>query len=507
MTSPSTSRHRHQHQVAPGATASHLQRAAWALCAGLAPLCLPAGTRAQQPVEAGPATAATAFAIPSRSAPEPSPPPGGQETLHGEALQLIAGRQHLLQAGVVPGRIAVGDPNVLDVKVLRSTSGGPSAAPELLLTPKAQGSTTLMVWPGKGGPPQTWQIQVRGQHLALERRLASVPEHAQVLAALRQNAPAQTLLLDRSQIDVKSNTVQVDVQVVEFKKTAMKRAGVNFYSGGPNNQGFNFGVFSPGVVGGVATTTGTGSGTGTGTGTNTVSAASPVASALSLVMNFGRAFSGAGITTQLSILEGNGLARVLAKPTLLAHTGQSASFLAGGELPIPVPSRDGNVAIQYKEFGIKLQLTPTILSDERIALKVSPEASDLDFGSGVTISGVSVPGVRTRRADTMVELADGESFIIGGLVSRNTTSNVSKVPLLGDLPVLGTFFKNLNYSQEETELVIIVTPRLVHPLPATADLDSLLPGARSEQRNASQVWGPFIAGGMSPNSALPGFSY
>ena len=159
MTSPSTSRHRHQHQVAPGATASHLQRAAWALCAGLAPLCLPAGTRAQQPVEAGPATAATAFAIPSRSAPEPSPPPGGQETLHGEALQLIAGRQHLLQAGVVPGRIAVGDPNVLDVKVLRSTSGGPSAAPELLLTPKAQGSTTLMVWPGKGGPPQTWQIQ------------------------------------------------------------------------------------------------------------------------------------------------------------------------------------------------------------------------------------------------------------------------------------------------------------------------------------------------------------
>ena len=107
----------------------------------------------------------------------------------------------------------------------------------------------------------------------------------------------------------------------------------------------------------------------------------------------------------------------------------------------------------------------------------------------------------------MVELANGESFIIGGLVSRSTSSSVNKVPLLGDLPILGTFFKNLSYSQDETELVIVVTPHLVHPLPASTNLDSLMPGTQSEQRNASQVWGPFIAGGMSPNSALPGFSY
>ena len=493
------------------AGATPLQRAVWTLCGSMALLALP-------PAVSAPADTAAVQGMHN---------PGAGDMPSGDSLQLVAGRQHLMPLASIPGRIAVGDPNVLDVKLLRATpgsgasagSGSGSGGTELLLTPKAQGSTTLVVWPQKGGAPQRWEVQVRGQHLLLEKRLTSVPEHAQAVAELRQYAPAQTLLVDNAQIDVKSNTVQVDVQVVEFKKSAMKRIGVNIYSGGRNNQGFSFGSFSPGVVGSISTNTnGTGTGTGTGntgsggtggTGSGGVSnnTSSAIASAMSLVMTFGKAFSGAGIVTQLSILEGNGMARVLARPTLLAQTGQNASFLAGGELPIPVPARDGNIAIQYKEFGIKLQLTPTILSDDRIALKVSPEASDLDFNSGVTISGVTVPAIRTRRADTSVELADGESFVIGGLVSRATTSNVSKVPVLGDLPILGTFFKNLNYTQEESELVIIVTPRLVHPLPASTNLEALLPGAQSEQRNAGKVWLPYLAGGMSTQTAVPGFSY
>lgn len=484
---PSPTNAGHASQPRPGSAAScGLRRAAWALCGSAALLAVaPAAAAPQEP-------SAT--------------PPALGDTAQAQALQLVAGRQQLLQPAFVPGRIAVGDPNVLDVKVLRATPGASSDAAELLLTPKAQGSTTLVVWPQRNGLPQSWQIQVRGAHLLLERRLASVPEHAQALAELRQNAPAQTLLVDNSQVDVRSNTVQVDVQVVEFKKTALRQVGINLFSGGRNNQGFSFGSFSPGVSSSINSSTTTG-GTSGNSSSNATSSSAAIASAMSLVLGFGRAFSGAGISAQLSILEGNGLVRVLARPTLLAQTGQNASFLAGGELPVPVPSRDGNVAIHYKEFGIKLQLTPTILSDQRIALKVSPEASDLDFNSGVTISGVAVPAIRTRRADTSVELADGESFVIGGLVSRTTSSNVSKVPLLGDLPVLGAFFKNLNYSQEETELVIIVTPRLVHPIPAHTDLEALLPGVHSEQRNAARVWGPFIAGGLSRNTAAPGFSY
>ena len=442
-----------------------------------------------------PALAQSAAAQPAAQSASPAAP----ESM----LQLVVGRQHRLQPATALGRIAVGDPNVLDVKVLRSTSADSATPVELLLTPKAPGTTTLAIWPQKHGLPQSWQVTVKGQQLRLERQLHSLPEHAQALAELRQSAPPQTPLLDRSTVATSSNTVQVDVQVVEFKKSAMRRAGINLASGGPNSHGFSFGLYSPGSGIGSTSKPSTGGSDGNN-GSNTSSA---ISSAMNLVMNFGKAFSGSGLNAQLGFLEGNGLARVLAKPTLVAHTGQSASFLAGGEIPIPVPSRDGNVAIRYKEFGIKLQLTPTVLSDERIALKVAPEASDLDFNSGVTISGVSVPGVRTRRADTMVELGNGESFVIGGLVSRHTSSYVNQIPLLGELPVLGAFFKNLNYSQEETELVIVVTPHLVQPLPTTADLQELLPGTRSEQRNATQVWGPFLTGAVQRNSALPGFSY
>jgi len=418
-------------------------------------------------------------------------------------LELTVGQQHQLREGAPVARIAVGDPNVLDVKVLRdlSTAGaraaGTARSAQLLLTPRAPGRTTLVVW-SADGTALTREVQVAQPRLLLERRLGSVQQHAQALAELRSTAPKDAVVVDRSEIEVSSNTVQVDVQVVEFKKSALRRAGVNIASGGQNSHGFQFGVYTPGSGG---STGGGASGPGTDNGSTAI------ASAMNLVLGFGKAFSGRGITAQLGFLEGNGLARVLAKPTLVAHTGQSASFLAGGEIPIPVPGRDGNVAIEYKEFGVKLQLTPTILSSQRIALKVAPEASDLDYSQGVTISGVSVPAVRTRRADTMVELADGESFIIGGLVNRSTISSVNKVPLLGDLPVLGAFFKNLNYSQEETELVIIVTPRLVQPLPANTDLEALLPGARSELRNAAQVWAPYVVGAPYSNSALPGFSY
>lgn len=432
-----------------------------------------------------------------------------------QPLALVQGQQQLFKPGIAIARIAIGDPAVLDVQVLGEfpqtgkPAAGKAAAPhparpaELLLTPKAAGSTTLMVWPSQG-EPQTWSVVVSGPRLLLERRLQSLPEHARASAELAATAPKGTPLTDRAQVDVRSNTVQVDVQVVEFKKSAMRRAGVQLNSGGANDHGFQFGVYTPGSNGSSSGSSSGSSGNGSGTDGGT----SAIASAMNLVLGFGRAFSGRGITAQLGFLEGNGLARVLAKPTLVAHSGQTASFLAGGEIPIPVPSGGSNsISIQYKEFGVKLQLTPTILSNERIALKVAPEASDLDYTQGVTINDISVPALRTRRADTFVELADGESFVIGGLVSRSTLSNVNKVPLLGDLPILGTFFKNLNYSQEETELVIIVTPRLVQPLRAGTNLEALLPGAQQELPNAGRVWAPYAVGAPYADSPLPGFSY
>jgi pilus assembly protein CpaC len=144
-----------------------------------------------------------------------------------------------------------------------------------------------------------------------------------------------------------------------------------------------------------------------------------------------------------------------------------------------------------------------VLSPNRIALKVAPESSQLDFVNSVTISGVAVPGITTRRADTTVELGDGESFVIGGLIDRQTMSNVSKVPLLGDLPIIGTFFKNLNYQQNDKELLIIVTPHLVAPIAKGAVLPAT-PGELAEQHDGP-VWRSYLGGAASPDAA-PGFS-
>jgi pilus assembly protein CpaC len=194
---------------------------------------------------------------------------------------------------------------------------------------------------------------------------------------------------------------------------------------------------------------------------------------------------------------------VLAEPTLVALSGQNASFLAGGEIPVPVPQALGATSIEYKPYGIGLTLTPTVLSPQRIALKVAPEASQLDYTNAVTISGVSVPAITTRRAETTVELGDGESFVIGGLIDRETSSNVNKVPLLGDLPVIGAFFKQLQYQQNDEELVIIVTPHLVSPLAKNATLPTT-PGEQSEQRDGP-VWRALL-GGAASRDPVPGFS-
>jgi pilus assembly protein CpaC len=145
-----------------------------------------------------------------------------------------------------------------------------------------------------------------------------------------------------------------------------------------------------------------------------------------------------------------------------------------------------------------------VLGPHRIALKVAPEASQLDFAHAITLDGVSVPALTTRRAETTVELGDGESFVIGGLVDRETASNVNKVPLLGDLPIIGTFFKTLQYSQSDRELVILVTPHLVAPIAKGAAVPPL-PGAVSEQRDAP-VWRSFAAGSAAANDDVPGFS-
>ena len=172
---------------------------------------------------------------------------------------------------------------------------------------------------------------------------------------------------------------------------------------------------------------------------------------------------GATWTGFVDALKEDGLVKILAEPTLIALSGQTANFLAGGEYPVPIPSEDG-IAIQFKPFGVTLSFSPTVLSEDKISIKVAPEVSELDFSIALQVGGYTVPGLSTRRAMTVVELADGQSFAIAGLLKETIRDSMSKFPLLGDIPVLGALFRSRAFQKNETELIIIITPHLVKPL-------------------------------------------
>lgn len=173
---------------------------------------------------------------------------------------------------------------------------------------------------------------------------------------------------------------------------------------------------------------------------------------------------GVNATLAIRALEDQGLARRLAEPNLVALSGDTASFLAGGEFPFPVQSGDGGqVSIEFKKFGVGLSFTPTVLKDGLINLKIEPEVSELDNTQGVSIGGVSVPGLIVRRANTTVELKDGQSFAMAGLLQSVNSSDLSQLPWIGNIPILGALFRSTSFQRRETDLVIMVTPRLVRP--------------------------------------------
>lgn len=339
-----------------------------------------------------------------------------------------AGLQEPFSLPAAMVRVAVGEPTIADVAVVDVRT--------LLLQGRKAGETSLLVWTQcDPKTPQRVMIRVLSD-LSAAQQLAQA-DTPETLAEL----PSQ---------------VQADIRFVEVSRSKLIEVGTRLQMRSGSGRSNFFGAPTSG-------------------GTAAPGAAVPGAGgSFPLDPNaFNIVWGGnsSRFLSAINLLESNGYAYTLSRPSLVALSGQTANFLAGGEVPVPVPQgQGGSVGIEYKEFGVRLTISPTVLSPQQILLRVAPEVSELDFTNAITIQGSIVPALRIRRTDTSISLADGESFIISGLVSRNTMSNVDKMPGLGNIPVLGAFFRSSRFESEDRELLMIVTPRLVRPIAADARL-------------------------------------
>lgn len=335
-----------------------------------------------------------------------------------QVVTLREGHQQVFTQAQPVERAAVGNPEIADVAMISRTAA--------LVTAKKAGITSLKFWARGESAPQEYVLEV-----------------------LAPGAPDGREVLD--------SQVQTDIKIVEVSRRALQEAGINLMK---NTANTTLTISPPGALAGVSGGSTGGFGSGAGFTLESASGFLPIAQAFNLVAGN----ANKGLLGVISVLEANGFAYTLAEPSLTAMSGQSATFLAGGEFPIPVEQRDGAVTVEYKEFGVRLTLTPTVLDRDRIMLKVAPEVSELDFTAAVQAAGVSVPALTVRRTETVIQLGDGESFVISGLISRNNMGNVDKVPLLGDLPILGAFFKSTRIDRTDKELVMVVTPHLVRAI-------------------------------------------
>jgi len=372
--------------------------------------------------------------------------------------------------------VTVGDPEIADVNVLTDRS--------LSILGRKSGTTRVTAYGEGKKTVGIFDIEVTYDTSMLASEITRRFSHAGIRVStangkilLTGNSP-DAVTLDQALSVAKQfgpdviNSVSVDspqqvmleVRFVEASRTASREFGVNWN------------VFS--------------SSNRTSIGNNTRSAANTTPGLAQVAASvapgpFGllvQRMVNSGVTTDAIIkaMEENGVVRSLAEPNLVALSGDTASFLAGGEFPIPVPGPLGTVGIEYKRYGVGLAFTPTVLKAGLINLKIEPEVSQLDASNPVIVAGISVPPLIVRRANTTVELRDGQSFVIGGLLQNNSTTASEGLPWLGDVPVLGALFSSRSYQKSETDLAIIVTPRLVRPArpgdPIKTPLDKTLPG-------------------------------
>jgi pilus assembly protein CpaC len=394
-------------------------------------------------------------------------------------LSVGVGKTVLVDTAQKITRVSVGLGDVAEATAVSPT--------EIAIDGKAPGETSLIIWDAKGGRqffnvsvhPSTTQISdsLDGVRRELQDSLPEQPvrvtmdngtiflrgtvndlESSDRAVKIASTAGKVVNLLD---VKVPDSDPQILLKVrfasVDLSKE--RQLGINLFSSGFGNVlgGVSTGQFQPPSL--------------------TPGAAGAGSVSLSNDLNIFGFLPGLNVGGTLQALETDGVVEVLAEPNVLASNGKEASFLAGGQFPYPVAqgSSGGTTAItiMFKEYGIRLNFIPTITPRNTIRLQVAPEVSALDYANEVTVSGFTVPGITTRRVTTEVELADQQSFVIGGLLDNEETQTFEKVPFLGDIPILGKFFQSITRTKSNTELIVIVTPEIVAPIPAGSPLPAL----------------------------------
>jgi len=385
-----------------------------------------------------------------------------------ERLEVAVGKSILLKSHGPVSRISIANTAVADIVSLSPT--------EIYVTGKAPGITNMTLWQGGALAgiynlevgfdtsvlkqklhemlPDEGQVRVTASPdaLMLSGKVSSAATMEQALSLAKAYAPEGKV---KNMLEVGGvQQVMLEVKVSEMQKSVINRLGINWAYIGESGSAMD-------MIGGLMSLE------------SFTPGQMPV---MNLSDHVNTVFSfRTGNATQIGVVEAlreDGLLKLLAEPTLIGLSGQEASILVGGEYPIPVPQGLGTVAVEYKEFGVILKFTPTVLAGDRISLAVNPEVSELDFTNAARIEGYVVPGLTMRRASTVVQLSDGQSYAVAGLLRDNVRDKISKYPFLGEIPVLGNLFRSRSFQNDETELVIIVTPRLVKPL---EDSDPILP--------------------------------
>jgi len=408
----------------------------------------------------------------AQTTPPPSQPPAASSQDSANELSVAVGKTVLVDTALPIARVAIGLGDVAEATAINRT--------EIMVNGKTPGETSLIIWDTHGGR-QFFDVTVRASstlsndHLDAVRRQLRVELPDQPLKVSSENdivflrGTVKNLNASNRAVQIAStagkvvNLLSVElptadpqillkVRFAAVDRSKEKQLGINFFSSGFGNTlaQISTGQFSPPSV---------------APGTTTPS--------VSNELNLFAFLPGLNVGATLQALENRGLVETLAEPNIMATNGKQASFLAGGEYPYPTVQGTsaggaGAVTLSFKEYGVRLDFLPTLTPRGTIRLQVAPEVSALDYSNAIDIGGFNVPALTTRRMKTEVELSDGQSFVLGGLLDNRETETFEKIPFLGDIPILGKLFTSMQRTKTNTELIVIVTTELVAPIPVGA---------------------------------------